>query len=171
MWKRAYQQRFRRFIIRNSGLERRRLWVAVMYVGLAGWTISSLMIGLPYVEDVIPAWTFYSVTMVFAATGALGFLFTVFTSTHVSHGLKDSSEPQNRELDERQRAVWDRASRKAYLIVMGILPVAAIYWGTIWPLSSVIDENVMGLLSLAIFLLALSLPNAIVAWTEPDAEE
>ena len=171
MQRQEYQQRFRRFMFENSTLERRRFWVVVMYTGLAGWTIYSLTISLPSLQDVIPQWTFYVVTISCIVIGAFGFLITLSTSTYVSRGLEASAGTQDKTLDEREQAIWSRASRKAYLIILGILLLTHIYWAFVWPLFRLIDEEVMGLLSLAIFLLALSLPNAIVAWTEPDAEE
>ena len=171
MWKREYQQRYRRFMIENSSQERRRFWVVVMYAGLAGWTIYSLTSSLPSLKGIIPPWTFYVVTISCAAIGALGFLVTVSTSTYVSRGLEASANPQEKKLDEREQKVWGRASRKAYLVILGILLVTHIYWAFVWPLFGLLEKGIMGLLSLAIFLLALSLPNAIVAWTEPDAEE
>lgn len=85
--------------------------------------------------------------------------------------MTPSTEPQNRTLDERQRSVWDRAIRKTYLVALFIFLVATVYWSFVQPLYNLIEVEVIGLLSLAIFLLVLSLPNAIVAWTEPDAEE
>lgn len=167
------KQRFRRFLIssmvRNSGLERRRFWVAMMYVGLAGWTLLSLMMGLPSFENALPGWTIFVVFLFFAGLGALGFFITASTSAHVVHGLK-AAGPQDRVLDERQRSVWDRASRKAYFVVLVVLLFITGYWMFVWPLVRLPETEVMVLLSLALFLLTLSLPNAIVAWTEPDVE-
>jgi hypothetical protein len=99
----------------------------------------------------------------------LGFLVTVSTSTHVSHGLGASTGQQEGKLDERQRAIWDRACRASYVVVLGILLLTTFYWGFVEPLFS-LDKGGISLLSLAIFLLALSLPNATVAWTGPDPE-
>lgn len=167
----AYQRSFWRFMVRNSVRERRRLWVVMMYAGLAGWTVMSLLIGLPGLRNAVPSWAFYTAFISSASVGALGFLVTASTSTYVSHGLKASTEPQSRELDERQRSVWDRAIRKAYFVIFGVLLVNTFYWAFVQPISDVLDEGTISLLSITVFLLALSLPNAIVAWTEPDAEE
>jgi hypothetical protein len=165
IWKECY----RRFVVQNSGQKRRRLWVAVMYAGLTGWTIPALAIGAPPLRDAVPAWVFYAGTFSFAVIGALGFLVTVSTSTHVSHGLGASTGRKEGKLDERQRAIWDQACRASYVVVLCILLLSNFYWGFVEPVFD-LDKSATSLLSLAIFLLALSLPNAIVAWTEPDPE-
>lgn len=173
MWKRRY----RRFVIRNSSRERRRSWVTVMYAGLAGWTISSLLLGLVFSQDNIPLWL-PETSLIFFAVGFLlwgwGFAVTLMTSSYVSHGrliFSSHMEPQDRKLDERQRAMWHRASRAAYLVVLGVLLVAHLYWAFVHPFLGLTGRVPMGLFSLAILLLAVSLPNAIVAWTEPSLED
>lgn len=169
-----WRQRLRRFtlqtMVASSGRERRRLWVAVMYSGLAGWTIQSVMMSLPSLKSIVSGWIFFAVFFSFAALGALGFLFTAYAPTHVSHGLKVETGPQDGALDERQEAVWGRASRKAYTVLLAVLPIVTVYLIFVWPLLRLPGEEALTLLSVAVFLLTLSLPNAIVAWTEPDAE-
>ena len=157
MWRR----RFRRFLIANSNRERRRLWVVLMYSGLSGWMILSLMMGLPSLEGVVSGRTSYAIFFAFAALGAFGFLITASTSTHVVHGLKVDATPE---------AVWDRATRKAYQAILGVLLVVTGYWLFVWPLLRLPEAEVFPLFSLAFFCLVLSLPNAIIAWTEPEGD-
>lgn len=95
----------------------------------------------------------------------------MYTSTYFSRGLQDSTGSQDKKPDEREHGVCNRASRKAYLVILSILSLTHIYWTFVWPSFRLLDEEIMELLSLAIFLLALSLPYAIIAWTEPDVEE
>ena len=170
MWQRRLQRRTLGFMIQNSRLKRRRLWVALMYLGLAGWTVPAVILGLPSLEDAIPSWVLFAVFAAFATLGAVGFFLTASTSTHVAHGLKADWKPQDKELDERQRTVWDRAVRKAYFVVSGVLLIITGYWLLVWPVLRLPEAEVTGLLFLALFCLVFSLPNAIIAWTEPDSE-
>ena len=172
---RTWKPRYRGFVIRNSRRERRRAWVTVMYSGLAGWTVSSLLLGLVFSRNNTPLWL-SEISSAFFVVGLLlwgfGFAVTLLTSSYVSHGrlIFTGIEPQDRELDERQQATWHRASGRAYLVVLGILLLGHLYWAFVHPLLSLTDKVPMGLFSLAVLLLAVSLPNAIVAWTEPDPE-
>lgn len=168
MWQRSLQRRTLGFMVQNSGLKRCRSWVAVMYSGLVGWTIASVILSLSSLEDAMPSWTIFAVFTAFAALGAVGFFVTSHTSTHVAHGLKAEMTPQDLEPDERQRALRDRAMRRAYFVVSGTLLFITGYWLFVWPLLRLLEAEVTGLLLLTHFLLALSLPNAIVAWTESD---
>lgn len=157
-------------MIANSGLERRRLWVALMYSGLSGWTVQSLIMGVPSLKGATSGWIFFAVFFAFAALGAFGFLVNASTMTHVMLGLGPAKPPQDTRPDERQRTIWDRALRKAYVVVLAVLLVVTGYLLFVWPLLRLPRGEILPLLSIAIFLLALSLPNAIVAWTEPDPE-
>jgi len=73
-------------------------------------------------------------------------------------------------LDERQRAVLDRAHRVAYQAMSVLLLVAAIpallLDGVVWPGSVVRTVPMLLLATLAI--VHLLLPQMILAWSEPD---
>ena len=76
----------------------------------------------------------------------------------------------DRDLDERQRHVRDQAYRVAYaLLVVAIAVIAALAFTRTpeelsWLISHQVGVGVFGLL----FLLAVSLPRVVLAWSEPD---
>jgi MFS family permease len=71
-------------------------------------------------------------------------------------------------LDERQRARRNDALVRAYPVVGMFTAVSLLYVmaGYAWPL--VRNYTVIEALFWGVFLLAISLPSAIIAWTEPD---
>jgi hypothetical protein len=75
-------------------------------------------------------------------------------------------------LDERQRSVRDRAFRIAYLILsLVFLAGTAFYsWRFVRPEQSHGTHFVLPV-GIGVILLSLTLPLAVVAWTEPDPPE
>jgi len=72
---------------------------------------------------------------------------------------------RDRNLDERQRQVRDRAFRRAYWLTLAIVAVIAlaVQAAPITPHGDQWDA-----ITLPTFLLVLLLPTMTVAWTEPD---
>jgi hypothetical protein len=71
-------------------------------------------------------------------------------------------------LDERQRARRNEALVRAYPVIGMFTAVSLLYMmaGDAWP--ALRNDTVIEALFWGIFLLAISLPSAIIAWTEPD---
>jgi len=85
-------------------------------------------------------------------------------------GRTFANAPNIREdaFDERQLARRNAALSRAYPIVGMCTAVGLVYtlFGDIWP--AIRNFTVIEALFWASFLLAISLPSSIIAWTEPD---
>jgi hypothetical protein len=80
----------------------------------------------------------------------------------------------SRLLDERQRSVRDRAFRISYLIVSATLIATCLLLAGIAIRSAEVghvDRSLLALTGLSAFLLSLSAPLAVIAWTEPEPPE
>jgi hypothetical protein len=73
-------------------------------------------------------------------------------------------------LDERQQRVRDRAYLQSYRLLASLTSLAVLYgglaWDNAWWLPS--TWNQVQALVWGVLLLTLTLPAAVVAWTEPD---
>jgi len=71
-------------------------------------------------------------------------------------------------LDERQRSRRNDALARSYPVIGIFMALCLAYMmiGDAWP--AVRNFTVIEALFWAAFLLAISLPSAIIAWTEPD---
>lgn len=77
-------------------------------------------------------------------------------------------------LDERQRAVRDRAFRIAYLIVSVVFLAAALLYSRLALRATAggpVAYHDLLPLGIGAVLITLTLPLAVVAWTEPDPPE
>jgi hypothetical protein len=77
-------------------------------------------------------------------------------------------------LDERQRGVRDRAYFVAYRFLSAVASVVAVYLclaGVGWISALHLTGTAAVLLAGGMVLLSLTLPSAIIAWTEPDPPE
>jgi hypothetical protein len=98
--------------------------------------------------------------------GVVAAFYGVFTLM----GRTFVNAPNLREsvLDERQRARRNDAISRAYPIIGIFTAVGLLYMmiGDAWP--AVRNFTVIEALFWGAFLLAISLPSSIIAWTEPD---
>ncbi len=76
-------------------------------------------------------------------------------------------------LDERQRAVWNHAYQRAYLLLATLVICFSIYAVLAWLLDLSLPHGRLPLVALAagLVLAACTLPGSIVAWNEPDPPE
>jgi MFS family permease len=96
------------------------------------------------------------------AAAAYG-VFTLLGRTFVNApNIRDAA------LDERQRARRNEALVRAYPVIGMFTALSLLYVmaGDAWPV--VRNYTVIEALFWGAFLLAISLPSAIIAWTEPD---
>jgi hypothetical protein len=133
---------------------RRRLSVFLLYLGYgaalltigAGSHFRSLFLAL------------------FAVLAALGLTGILLARRGLVHGV----------LDERQRTVRDQSYYTAYLI-LGALALLLSGWMLLARLDAIglptLAPSQIVLLCGGIILLALTLPSAVMAWTEPDPPE
>lgn len=80
----------------------------------------------------------------------------------------------SRLLDERQRAVRDRAFRISYLIVSAALIGSCLLLSGIAIRGAEVghvDRTLLALIGFSALLLSLSAPLAVIAWTEPEPPE
>ena len=77
-------------------------------------------------------------------------------------------------LDERQRTVRDRAYYSAYRI-LGVVAAAGVGYSALAQLNRIPSPDLSSLqimlLAGGVVLLVVTLPSAIMAWTEPDPPE
>lgn len=92
--------------------------------------------------------------------------FVVLLTSWVWHA---ANEP-DASLDERQQRIRDRAYLQSYRGLAGLLALVAVYagiaWDTGWWLPQ--TENQVQAVVWAVLLITMTLPAAVVAWTEPD---
>lgn len=173
--------RYQRFIIRNSSRRRRRFWVVVMYAGLAGWIgcniVSTGTSAFQTATSWMPWWLLPALSFVAMLYWILGFFTVAGTVAYTLSGplvFKVVTEPEERKPDERQRAVWHRAGYLAWIVTACVLMAAYVYWtlavGFRLSLLPVPRTEVLLWLFAGAIILIGSLPSAIIALTEPDAE-
>jgi hypothetical protein len=140
----------------------RRVWTIVLYTSTLSWCIAyfAKMQVLPAVYGV---WLLGSLML----TGLA--LWRLFWRT----GLYDAGHQQDTALDERQRYVRDRAYRWSYsfvalLLIMQMFYTAVALDKNLWLPDSYEQANV---LFWALFLLVMTLPPCLLAWTEPQITE
>jgi hypothetical protein len=80
--------------------------------------------------------------------------------------------------DERERRRWDQVYARAYrclgfvlLIALGTSQVHAMADATTYPMLHAVFQRLPYALSMAAGVVYLTLPQAILLWTEPDFEE
>ncbi len=147
------------------GRAARRLLVLGVYLGYAalvgGWALTSTFnLGLPFFLLTIPG-----------ALVMLGALAKLYTSA--PHRMANETDDR---LDERQRLVRNEAFRASYILLAALCVVGVVYGGIAWDndwlwlpdTRTAVQAVVWG-----VFLLVMTLPTAVLAWTEPDdlAEE
>ena len=74
------------------------------------------------------------------------------------------------ELDERQLRVRDRAYLQSYRVLAGATVVATVYGALAWDNGLWLPGtwNQVQALVWGVLLLTMTLPAAVIAWTEPD---
>ncbi len=99
-------------------------------------------------------------------TGVAGACYGVVTL--LGRTFVNAPNVRDAALDERQRARRNEALARAYPVIGMFAAVSLLYMiaGDAWP--ALRNFTVIEALFWAIFLLAISLPSAIIAWTEPD---
>lgn len=146
------------------GRRRRRGLVVAVYVGYV-----ALAVAWAVGWGVWPAWGVWSVNAVtvFIAAALVG-------ESVLRWAVRRAADIADKRADERQRAVRDRAHRIAYRVVVYLSLAAILYLtlayrpGGLW-FPATLDgawSVIWGL-----YLLMFSLPSAVIAWTDPEAEE
>ena len=143
---------------RSLTLGQRRVSVLAAYLGYLGmvtvWYLSSRMGSARLFFLVIPFGLFM-----------LAGLAVLFTSW-VWHA---ANEP-DAALDERQQRVRDRAYLYSYRGIAGVAVLATVYGGLAWDNGLWLPNtwNQVQAVVWGILLLAMTLPSAVIAWTEPE---
>lgn len=142
---------------------RRRLAVASLYLGC----LAGLLFCACTTRGAIP----YSLGSVLMIVSALGGLFGLVGVVQTRRTL---FFPAAGLLDERQRSVQDRAYKFAYqglgaAVVIVALLLGLAHFGRFTPPH--LTRGEVGLLLGVLFLVVLTLPSAMMAWTEPDPPE
>ena len=148
----------------RGGLEltrrRRRAAVLATYLGYAALVGSFWLNGA---AD-LPRWT--AMLPIAAGAALLAGLTTVFVGA-----WWDRANQVDAALDERERAVRDRAYRSSYTVV-GTLCVTTVVYAAIaadsgrgWLPST---SNEWQAVVWGVLLLVMTIPTAVLAWTEPD---
>ena len=139
----------------------RRRAVTAIYAGLLGW----ILWGWWNTSGSRPAWLasriFLAITLHFAG-------WFVLTS-HRTGIWRITNDPDG-AIDERQRAVRDRAYRSSYLVLSGLL-IAAFGYGIVavdWGLPRPRTHGALGLVVWTVVVLVTLLPTTVLAWSEPD---
>jgi hypothetical protein len=139
---------------------RRRGAVLAAYLGYAA------VVGLFWLRGTFdtPAWTL-------ALAPVAGLVAVVGLSTFCFGRIWVVANAPDADLDERERSVRDRSYRQSYLLVAGAFLLTAVYGaigydtGLLWlPRTWNELQAIMG----GVLLLTVTLPPAVVAWTEPD---
>lgn len=139
----------------------RRLLVVVAYVGYA---------------LLVLAWSFLPAPAKWFPIVPLGLAVVTAAGLLLAPRLLGVSDGADDELDERQLAVRNRTYLNAYRVLGLLVILAALYHmiavsserGALWLPRS--DLAAQGLFWGA-WLVAVTLPAALAAWTEPDPEE
>jgi len=137
---------------------RRRSAVLATYLGYIAmvgvWSIAS----------------FYQAVGLFIVVSLLAVITLSGFGLLVTSWVWSAANASEADLDERQQRVRDRAYLYSYQAFAGIVTGAGFYtavaWDNGWWLPS--TWNQVQAVMWGILLLALTLPAAVVAWTEPD---
>lgn len=112
----------------------------------------------------------YQSVGLFILVSLLGLLMLSGLGVLVTSWVWNAANAPDPNLDERQRRVRDRAYLHSYQAFAGSVTAmgfyAAIAWDNGWWLPA--TWNQVQAVMWGVLLLALTLPAAIVAWTEPD---
>lgn len=142
----------------------RRIGVIVLCAVCLGNT--ALMQGI--YADVVPRTIALPLMLFFVGIFLTGFHFLTLA-------VRDYGVHSNRGGDERARMVWDSAFRSAYLFFTSALMLFAIYVNIAWSKSLAgklwVPESVdeWSTITWTFAFLTMTLPQAIIAWREPDA--
>jgi hypothetical protein len=140
------------------GRTSRRRLVAAVYGGYAALVVAGVLLGRL-------GWAWQSLfPVLFGVAGFAGF-FVLRRAVQLAADLPDAA------LDERQRAVRDRAYVAAYRYVGALFFLAAVYGGLAWD-SGLLwlpgDWVAIQAIVWGVFLLVTTLPSAALAWDEPE---
>jgi hypothetical protein len=141
-----------------SGRAARRGLVLSLYLGYA------LILTLFATREALPSGWFAPLAFILLLVTALSYI-GLYTSTR---SVADASDGQ---LDERERSVRDSAYRFAYQALSGTFLLSAFYTmvamdgGSLWFPRTLNEASAV---FWGVFLLATTLPTAIIAWREPD---
>jgi MFS family permease len=144
------------------GSRRRRRWSVVALYGSYVLICASAAITANLTTR--PAYA-VALALLLAGVAAAGYgVFTLMGRTFVNApNIRDAA------LDERQRARRNDALARAYPVIGIFMALCLAYMmicDDVWPRLR--NFTVIEALFWAAFLLAISLPSAIIAWTEPD---
>lgn len=160
----------RDFVARNSSRRRRRLWVAAMFISLILTTAAYVAIGLA--ENLLDGKNEarYAVSaMLFHLLFGLSFVIAARSLRAITQQAK------NQELDERQRMIRNHAYFRSYQILSVAVMAMATYLLFAHRLDVPWLPQVGGVAAAPLYIgfywAILALPDAIVAWNEPDLEE
>lgn len=168
----SWRQRYRRFVVKNSSQRNRRIAVLAYYFSAVLLLVAlyTLDASLKYESSF---YTFlYGTSAVISVAAIIAILPT---HTFIRTSVQIAGSERDEDLDERQQVVRDRAYRSAYwmLAVTGLW--AAIYVGYVhsWLVERWVwleASDLLLLLAMGAALVVFTLPRAVMAWTEPDAE-
>jgi hypothetical protein len=140
----------------------RRRVVAALYGALAATVVAMAIPNVPRSS----AWW-----LPFAMVLLASILVTIGSAVVLYRTGQRLGDDEDAKLDERQRAVRDRAYLRAYRMVGTLLIVLVQYMviapGFGWPLPERVH---WAILSWSVMLFTVTLPSAILAWTEPEVE-
>ncbi len=108
----------------------------------------------------------HACALILLVAGIAAAIYGVFTL--MGRTLVNAPNIRDAALDERQRARRNDALSRAYpaIGIFAAVSLAYLMIGDAWP--SVRNFTVIEALCWGTFLLAISLPSSIIAWTEPD---
>lgn len=157
-----------RFLNEKSSRRRRRAMVAVMYLLLVAFAGSGL-VG-PELESTIGAWIWWFLGPLLV----LGLLLSLIALAMLRSSIQNLADDNVKRLDERQRSVRHQAHHRSYkilafltIIVMSYLMLAIqIYPNRLW----LPRGEEFYYVNMTVLWLLITLPTAVIAWTEPDPE-
>jgi hypothetical protein len=101
---------------------------------------------------------------------ALGAFLGSFMYLYYQTGLWQFGNAPDKDLDERQVQIRNQAYRFAYVYISTLLILALMYamlaQDFYWPLPT--GANQVNTLFWSFFFVVITLPSAILAWTEPE---
>jgi len=156
---REFGRRLRPLGWRSRTLRRRSVLAA--YGGLLGWVAWSWLNLRIDPATWIKAGIFLAIAVHFVGLAVLA---------SARGGVwKLANEPDAR-LDERQRAVRDRAYRRGYALLGAAVVLAATYLALAlafgWPLPR--STGAVQMVLWTVIVVTITIPAAVLAWTEPD---
>ena len=110
--------------------------------------------------------------MAFVVISAAG-IFYAFRELVIRHGFWVLANAPDTDLDERQVKARDNAYRLSYALFSSLAALGILYWYLatdakklgLWLPST---SNELNAVFWGVWLLMVSLPTAVLAWTEPD---